>query len=129
MSAASLSGATEDDFGEYKANIQITLDEYPNADFSTHEHIIDFKITPSCSTPGWGNLPTDLDIVTSVGESAKLNTFDEVTYDEDMKYNDYCGDPVYSLIGGDTTYLTFDADTRTLSAQTNDALEAGTYNH
>ena len=38
------------DYGTYEARIRITLDEYPGADFSAQTHIIEFKITPSCST-------------------------------------------------------------------------------
>ena len=121
----SSSSASEADFGTYKALIRITLDEYPTADFSTHEHVIDFKVTPTCSSPGWTNSPAiteSLDVVTSVNEETETRTFADVTYTEQGKFNSYCGDPVYTLVGGDTAYLTFDASTRTLSVYTNDDL-------
>lgn len=60
----------------------------------------------------------DLSITTAVFEQAKSRTFNEVNFTEDNKFNDYCGDPVYTLVGGDTAYLTFDSATRTIEVYT-----------
>ena len=114
-------------FGTYEALIRITVNEYPGADFSAQEHIIDFKITPTCSVPVWTGLPTaaDLNVETAVNEIAVTKTFTAVSYTEDGVFDDYCGDPVYSLVGGDTAYLTFDPDTLTISVYTDDTSATG----
>ena len=71
------------------------------------------------------------DIRVTLYAPAEVQTFAGYSYDMDTLYNDYCGDIIYSLVGGDTAYLAFDANTLELTYGTSDPalLVPGSYSH